>query len=60
MPAVRWRSEPGRGGTNRAFVGENPEDGAVLYYSLAEKAEKVSLKIVDATGEVLRTLRAST
>src|SRR6185436_19674719 len=44
---VRWRSEPVRGRTNRRFIGQNPTPGAQIYYSLPEKAEKVSLKIMD-------------
>src|SRR5262249_9023832 len=35
--AVRWRSAPRRGGTTRRFVGENPQPGAQLYYSLTKK-----------------------
>ena len=58
VPAVRWRRDPGRGGTNRQFHGTNPDRGAVLYYSLADDAEDVSLTIVDAAGDTLQELRA--
>ena len=52
MPAiVRWRGEPIRGGTNRRFIGQNPQRGAQLYYSLPKKADKVELKIVDISGD---------
>jgi photosystem II stability/assembly factor-like uncharacterized protein len=58
--AMRWRREPSRGtpygvGHHR-FVGENPPSGAQIYYSLAKKAEKVQLKIVDYTGQTVREL----
>ncbi len=50
---VRWQAQPGHGRTNRRFVGENPPPGAQLYYSLNQKAEKVSLKIVNIEGKTL-------
>src|SRR5205823_9112449 len=47
--AVKWRTEPARGsiyGTgSRKFTGQNPPVGAQLYYSLAKKANKVTLKV---------------
>ena len=49
-PAVRWHSEPSRGGTNRKFVGQNPMFGAEVYYSLPTEAKKASIKIVDVSG----------
>ena len=42
----------------RRFTGQNPEDGAQIYYHLAEKAKDVSLKIVDLQGNTVRELRA--
>ncbi|HTU89473.1 MAG TPA: PDZ domain-containing protein, partial [Gemmataceae bacterium] len=58
--AMRWRREPTRGtpyGTgNHRFIGENPPAGAQIYYSLAKKAEKMQLKIVDYTGRTVREL----
>jgi uncharacterized membrane protein YgcG len=54
--AIKWRSEPTRGRTNRRFVGQNPPPGAQIYYSLPAKAENVSLKIVDIEGRTLREL----
>jgi hypothetical protein len=57
--AVRWQSEPRRGGTTRRFVGENPPAGAQLYYVLAKKADKVTLKVLDVEGKLVRELRAS-
>jgi hypothetical protein len=56
--AVRWREEPGRGGTSRRFVGENPPSGAVLYYALAAKAKSVGLRVVDYAGRTVRQLPA--
>lgn len=57
ISAIRWKSEPSRGGTNRRFEGENPASGAQLYVSMAEKPEKASLKIFDAEGKQVRELR---
>ncbi len=59
LPAVRWLREPGRGGTNRRFVGRNPASGAQVYYSIGEEAERVNLKVVDAAGQTLRELRST-
>jgi photosystem II stability/assembly factor-like uncharacterized protein len=60
-PAIRWRSEPARGPVmgagSRRFVGQNPPRGAQIYYSLAGKADKISLKIVDHTGATVRELQ---
>ncbi len=50
---TRWQTEPSRGRTNRRFVGQNPPSGAQIYYSLPEKAEKGSLKVLDIDGAVL-------
>jgi hypothetical protein len=57
--AVRWHTEPRKGGTNRRFVGENPPAGAQIYYSLTSKANKVSLSIIDYAGKTVRELKAS-
>jgi len=60
--AVRWRSEPTRGSPfgsgSRRFVGQNPPPGAQIYYVLGKKADKITLKIVDFTGKVVRELQA--
>ena len=53
---IRWRSEPSRGGTLRRFTAENAPPGAVFYYHLAKKAERVAIKIVDAEGKTVREL----
>lgn len=55
---IRWRL--GVGGetpvrvSDRLFVGQNPNRGAVLEYFLPEDAEKVSLKLVDLDGKTVR------
>lgn len=56
---VRWRSQPSRGRTNRRFVAENPARGAQFWYSLAEDAESVQVKISDVQGETINTLTGS-
>jgi photosystem II stability/assembly factor-like uncharacterized protein len=58
--AVRWRTDPGRGRTGRHFTGENPPQGATLWYSLDKKAEKASVKIIDIEGKTVRELPADT
>jgi hypothetical protein len=57
--AIRWQSEASRGRTNRRFVGQNPPSGASVYYWLPKKAERVSLKVIDVEGSVVREIRAT-
>jgi photosystem II stability/assembly factor-like uncharacterized protein len=57
--AVRWTREPRHAGTNRRFVGKNPDPGTAFYYSLAKKADKVSLQVVDIDGKTVRELTVS-
>ena len=58
--AIQWRSRPGGGaGTARKFVGQNPPQGAHIFYSLNGGARDVSLKITDLAGKTLRELEAS-
>ena len=57
ISAIRWRNAPSHGGTNRRFEGQNPAAGAVIDYALAQKAEKMSLKIVDVSGTLVSELR---
>jgi hypothetical protein len=60
-PAVRWKI--GVGGespysvTDRKFVGTNPTRGATIEYLLTEKADKVTVKVVDVTGRTVRTFQ---
>src|SRR5262249_37884622 len=62
--AVQWRSEPSRGSPygngSRKYFGQNPPAGAQIYYFLADKADKVSLKVLDYAGQTVRELQAST
>ncbi len=58
--AVRWRLLPATGGTNRRFVGQNPLPGAQLDYSLTAPADKVTLKVVDIDGKVMREAKGPT
>jgi len=60
---VRWVDQSGGGG--RGAVGQNPPFGATIHYTLPaglddEDAEEVTLEILDAGGEVLRTLSSTT
>ncbi|HWE07594.1 MAG TPA: PDZ domain-containing protein, partial [Rhizomicrobium sp.] len=57
-PAVRWHSEPSRGGTNRKFVGQNPVFGVEMFYSLPRDAKKATLKVLDVSGKALREFPA--
>jgi photosystem II stability/assembly factor-like uncharacterized protein len=54
-PELAYRIGGGKGGDD---VGHNPANGATLYYSLAAElaaGEELSLDIVDASGEVVRS-----
>jgi photosystem II stability/assembly factor-like uncharacterized protein len=58
-PAVRWKL--GAGGESpysasvRKFYGQNPDRRAALEYALARPAKELSLKVVDVTGQTVRT-----
>jgi hypothetical protein len=60
--AVRWRNEPAHqsfyGSGARRFVGRNPPQGAQIYYSLRQKAQNISLKVVDYSGKAVQTMPA--
>ena len=57
QPAIRWSSLPGRRTTgHRHFTGENPVLGAIVHYTLGEKAEKASLRIMDSADKIVREL----
>jgi photosystem II stability/assembly factor-like uncharacterized protein len=55
--ATRWRLNPnGRSpysDADRKFAGDNPQRGASIDFLLAEKAKKVSVKVVDVTGKTV-------
>jgi photosystem II stability/assembly factor-like uncharacterized protein len=59
-PTTRWRREPSRGqpygNGHRYFAGENPPDGAQIYYSLSAKAKKLQLQVFDYAGRLVRNL----
>jgi hypothetical protein len=63
-PAVSWQDEPGHEGwfseSVRRFVGRNPPRGAVLYYSLSQKAKSASLKVLDYAGKTISELPVKT
>src|SRR5262249_52453896 len=58
--AVRSPSEPVHGRSGRRFVGDNPQPGTPIFYSLTKKADKVNLAIVDIDAKTVRDLTAST
>ena len=60
QPVVRWQSEPGRGSTNRKFVGQNPTRGAQVYVALTAKAQKAGVKILDYDGSTVYLTTVST
>jgi photosystem II stability/assembly factor-like uncharacterized protein len=59
---VRWRMEQGRDGwfseSERKYAGQNPPRAAEVFYSLNEKANTVSLKVLDYTGKLVSELQA--
>jgi len=61
---LRWQMEQGRGSwfseSSRRFVGQNPPPGALVFYSLTQKASKATLKVVDYTGKTISELPMST
>ena len=55
-PSTAVRSRRGHTDPRRYPVGENPPEGAILYYYLKEAPkEPVKLELLDAQGKVLRT-----
>lgn len=56
--AVLWKSDVRRGGTLRRYEGDNPPNGAIIRYSLAEDVTGLVLEIHGPGGKVLRTLEA--
>lgn len=54
-PATAIRSRMGHTNRRRYAIGENPPDGAILYYYLKEDAkEPIKLEILDAGGKTIR------
>lgn len=55
-PAAAVRTRIGHSSRRRNAVGENPPDGAIIYYQLKEKPkDSVKLEILDAQGKVIRS-----
>jgi photosystem II stability/assembly factor-like uncharacterized protein len=52
--AVRFRAQRDRG----SFQGDNPPAGAILYYQLAKKQERVRVEVLDASGKVVRSYKS--
>jgi photosystem II stability/assembly factor-like uncharacterized protein len=61
---IRLKPEPSRqsayGMGHRRFFGTNPSRAAQIYYSLNDKVEKASIKIIDYQGRTLRELPGKT
>jgi hypothetical protein len=60
VPSFQWVPKPGKGTTNREFIGENRPQGAQVYYSLPAGATKVNLTVRDADGKTVQQLKAET
>jgi photosystem II stability/assembly factor-like uncharacterized protein len=57
VPSTAIRARMGHMRRRRDAIGENPPNGAILYYYLKEDAkEPIKLEILDASGKVIRTL----
>ncbi len=52
---VRWNTNTDTPLPQEEPAGQNPPDGAIINYFLKEKANTVTLEIVDATGKTVRT-----
>ena len=57
--AFYWRSAPRRGSGTRRYVGDNPPSGAQIYYSLAQPADAITIKVTDLAGKTIRELESS-
>jgi len=51
-----WRSLPSRGGDSRRFTGENPKTEALIFYRINKNIRKVTVKILNANGDVIKEL----
>jgi len=55
-PQTATRTRSGHLNARRYAIGENPPDGAILYYSLKEAPkDPIKLELLDTQGKVLRT-----
>jgi photosystem II stability/assembly factor-like uncharacterized protein len=59
-PATAVRSRMYRVRRRRNAIGENPPNGAILYYYLKEEPkEPIKLELLDGSGKVIRTLTSA-
>ena len=56
---IRWRRQPSRGRTNRRYVGQNPAPGSELWYTIANKCEKVAIRIENIRGAKVAELKGN-
>jgi len=55
-PASAYRLHTGEGPRSHVFTGENPPNGAVIYYYFKKASkEEVKIEILDAAGNVIRS-----
>ncbi|MBS1704763.1 MAG: PDZ domain-containing protein [Armatimonadetes bacterium] len=61
-PAILWRREASRGygSGDEKFFGTNRARGATIWYSLTQEAKKVTIKLLDITGKVVREFPGQT
>jgi photosystem II stability/assembly factor-like uncharacterized protein len=57
QPATAYRVHMGEAPKRVVFAGQNPPDGALIYYYLkkAQKQQEVTIEILDAAGSVIRS-----
>ncbi len=54
VPSAAWRIRTG-GGSRTEFSGDNPPNGAIIYYLLkAAQKEEITLEILDGSGKTIR------
>jgi hypothetical protein len=51
---VRWDNDPDTPLSRDLPAGDNPPEGAIIYYYLASPAKEISLEIRDGSGQVVR------
>ena len=57
---IRWRRTPRRGGTNRRYIGVNPNNSVQLWYNLPEDVKKATLRIENTAGDRIAELNGGT
>jgi hypothetical protein len=59
--AIKWGRQPSRGDSGtRRFVGDNPDNGTRIAYSLGKNAQNVTLNLYDLRGDLVKTFETST